>query len=54
MRANDYIVHVHHTNLITDFFEVEKSNKLRLQHLEFNFIQAVIYPQRSKNYKSML
>jgi len=36
------------------FLELEKnSKKISLQHLEFNFIQLVIYPQRIKKYKGL-
>jgi len=43
------------TNLrYSPFLELEKnSKKISLQHLEFNFIQAVIYPQRIKKYKEL-
>ncbi|MDZ4667619.1 MAG: hypothetical protein SGJ00_07025 [bacterium] len=43
------------TNLrYSPFLELEKNNKkISLQHLEFNFIQAVIYPQRIKKYKEL-
>lgn len=34
--------------------EIENNNKnLSLQHLEFNFIQWVVYPQRIKKYKAL-
>lgn len=34
--------------------QIEKNNKkLSLQHLEFNFIQLVVYPQRIKKYKEL-
>ncbi len=34
--------------------EIENNNKrLSLQHLEFNFIQLVVYPQRIKKYKEL-
>ena len=41
------------TNLrYSPFLQLEKgSKKISLQHLEFNFIQAVFYPQRIKKYK---
>jgi len=43
------------TNLrYSPFLELEKnSKKISLQHLEFNFIQLVIYPQRIKKYKGL-
>jgi len=43
------------TNLrYSPFLELEKnSKKISLQHLEFNFIQAIIYPQRIKKYKEL-
>jgi len=43
------------TNLrYSPFLELEKnSKKISLQHLEFNFIQLVIYPQRIKKYKEL-
>jgi len=44
------------TNLrYAPFAEIERSGKmLSLQHLEFNFIQAVIYPQKIKKYKELI
>lgn len=37
------------------FAEIERNGKmLSLQHLEFNFIQAVIYPQKIKKYKELI
>jgi len=43
------------TNLrYSPLLEINKSaTKLSLQYLEFNFIQAVIYPQRIKKYKEL-
>jgi len=43
------------TNLrYSPFLELEKnSKKISLQHLEFNFIQLVIYPQKIKKYKEL-
>ncbi|NJK83991.1 MAG: hypothetical protein HC912_09465 [Saprospiraceae bacterium] len=43
------------TNLrYAPFLTLEKNDKeISLQHLEFNFIQAVIYPQRRKMYKAL-
>ncbi|MBK9737090.1 MAG: hypothetical protein IPO92_19905 [Saprospiraceae bacterium] len=43
------------TNLrYSPFLEIDKNNKkISLQHLEFNFIQAVFYPQRIKKYKEL-
>lgn len=43
------------TNLrYSPFLEIDRSDrKISLQHLEFNFIQAVFYPQRIKKYKEL-